>query len=278
MRELNNCKKGVLFTIGLTFLAMVVLSLAILIFHSAQKSEDIVAKLAVLDRVYDLGTSIEQSLSDIFDLRSGISINITNNSVSFEEILPNENIVTFNNSLYQFKRFIERNLSNVNLSIANMEGMPLTINPGDITYKHTGNWSNIEVLPPAGYSGGYSIFIITDKNVTCSSSFNPGGFNLSYEVIGIVNEDDSCDYKSEMINPADNKRVIVDSHPGEVTIITIGVDSNRVLSVNITEGISVTARTTIPINQPPTITADSLILGIYFSDFGIVKENMVRII
>ena len=263
-----------LFTLSFSFLVMVVLSLAILIFHSSQESEDIVSKLVVLDRVYELDNSIGKSLGDIIILKSGISINVMNDSVSFEESLPNEAKDTFNSSLYGFKKFIEDNISGVNLDISNLEEMPLTITPGDITYKHVGNnWSSIMVLPPAGYSGGYSIFISIEDNVTCSSNFNPGSFNLSYEVIGIA---DSCDYTSEMINPANDKRIIVTS-PQEGNIINIEVDNDGALLINLTKDVTITARTTIPTSSPASIMADSLGLNIDFGNLGISKSNKVTI-
>lgn len=274
MKELKDCKKGILFTVGFTFLTLVVLSLAILIFNSSQESEGIVAKLSVLDRVYELDTSIGQSLGEIVRLKSGILIDITDNSVSFEEILPNENRVILNSSLYSFKQFIEVNLSNVNLSITNMEEMPLTIKPADITYRHREDWSDIEVLPMVGYSNGYSIFISTDRNVTCSSSFNAGGFNLSYEVRG---DAQSCAYTSEKISPADDKQISVDS-PEEGNIIIIKVYSNGMLSINLTEDISVTARTSIPVSSAGGIVADSLGLYVDFGNLGVSKEKEVKII
>ena len=277
MNKLNNCKKSMLFTLSFSFLVMVVLSLAILIFHSSQESEDIVSKLVVLDRVYELDNSIGKSLGDIIILKSGISINVMNDSVSFEESLPNEAKDTFNSSLYGFKKFIEDNISGVNLDISNLEEMPLTITPGDITYKHIGNdWSDVGVLPPAGYSGGYSLFIVTDKNITtCNSNFNAGSFNLSYEVIGI-DEDYSCS-DTKMINPADNKRVIVTSLQ-EGNIINIEVNSNGALLINLTKDITITVRTTIPISSPASIMADSLGLNINFGNLGISKTNEVRVI
>lgn len=280
MRILIRDKKGILFTLGLTFLALVVLALAVLIFHNAQEFEGMVAKLAVLDRVYDLDTSIGQSVGVIFKLKSGISINITNESISFEEVLPNDNIATLNNSLRNFKRYIEANLSNVNLTITNTDEMLLRIFPdirvegSYIDYKHKTNWSDIEVLPTSS-PDGYSIFISTDKNVSCSSSFNTGSFNLSYEVRG---DAQSCDYTSEKITPADDKELTINS-PEDGDIILIKVGGNGRLLINLTQDITVTARTTIIRNFPEVgVMADWLSLKLDFGDFGVSKESEVRVI
>lgn len=274
MIRLRINKKGILFTIGLTFLTLVVLMLAVLVFHNAQKSEEMIAKLVVLDRVYDLGNSIRQGLRDIFRLKSGISINITDSGVSFEEILPNTNRATFNNSLNQFKGFIESNISNINLTIMGIGEMPLRIMPNNIVYKHKGNWSDIEVLPTSINFDGYSIFIDSDKNVSCSWDVESGGFNLSLEVKG---DAIGCSYTSQMIDPNDDGEISIVS-PEDGNIMLIEVDNGRLL-INRTKDIEVRARTTVIINQPQIeIIADSLILGIDFGDFGISKESEVRIV
>ena len=121
MSKLIDCKRGILFSLGLMLLSSVILLLAVLIFHNAQKAEEIIGKLIVLDRVYDLDNSIQKSVSDIFMIKSGISINITNNSVFFEEILPNDNLELLNSSMFGFKNFVENNISNINLTITNVE-------------------------------------------------------------------------------------------------------------------------------------------------------------
>lgn len=270
-------KKGILFTLGLTFLALVVLSLAVLIFHNTQEAEGIIAKLAVLDRVYDLDTSIQRSLGDIFALRSGISINITNTSVSFEEILQNNNQGTFNTTLHNFKGFIESNSFNINLTITNMAEMPLTIMPNNIAYKHKDNWSNIEVLPTSVNFNGYSVFIEIDKNVSCISctwTFVAGSFNLSLEVCDVNN----CAYTSQMIDPSANNEVRVDKLEDSSNLILIKVNNNGRLSINLTQDISVRARTTVLVNQPANVMADSLSLILNFGEFGVYKQSNVKII
>lgn len=271
-------KKGILFSLGLMLLTLVILALAILIFHSAQKSEEIIAKLAVLDRVYDLDRSIGKGLSDIFYLKSGISISRTNNGVSFEEMLPNDKRVALNSSLHHFKQFVEHNLSNVNLSITNIDEMPLMVmfmTNNRIDYKHKEDWSDIEVLPKTGsVPNGYFIFIKTDRNVTCTPNFDGGGFNLSWEVKG---DAQSCPYTSQKIAPANDKMLSINS-PQDGNIMIIKVESDYKLLINLTKDISVRARTTIYVNQPKYIVVDSLGLYIDFMDFGISKESGVMLI
>ncbi len=266
-------KKGILFTIGLMLLTFVVLSLAILIFHNAQEYESIVAKLAVLDRVYDLSTSIQQSARDIFELKCGIKVNITDSGVSFEEILPNDNIEIFNNSLSNFKRFIESNLSNINLTIGNMEEMPLVVMPHNIVYKHKTNWSDIEVLPIGVKPSGYSIFIETDENVSCSPPSSSGTFHLGWEIEG--GEDSTCSSSSQDIQPPDELRI---NKVSGGNLIIIKVDTSEGLLINLTKDTSARVRTTIITSQPDAVMADSLNLTLDFNELGVYKESDVRII
>lgn len=275
MDKLKIGKRGFLFTLGLTFLTLIVLALAILIFHNAQKYEEIISKIAVLDRVYDLDNSIEQSLRDIFYLKSGISINIIDSGISFEEELPNDNILTFNNSLFQFKRFIESNLSNINLTITNIAELPLTITPNNIVYKHRDGGGNIEVVPAQVNFDGYSLFITSDKNVSCSWDVNSGSFDLSLEVKG---DDIDCDYRTEEIDPSLENEIRVNSvEDGNILIIKIS--NNGILLINRTQDISITARTSILTGQSQVgVMADQIVLGIDFADFGVYKGSGVRII
>ncbi|MBU0629262.1 MAG: hypothetical protein KKC75_08810 [Nanoarchaeota archaeon] len=274
MRKLNSkCKRGMLFTLGMTLLSFVVLSLAILVFHNAQKSEILVSKLAVLDRVYELDTSIQQSLRDIFYLKSGISVNITEDSIIFQESLPNPNKESFNASMTSFKRFIESNLSNVNISIGSIVSqLPLTIQPNSIIYKHVDfGDKQIEVIPEQINFEGYSIQMIINKNVTsCSWDTESGSFTLSIIVTGPNGAECSG---SQPIDPSEENEVNINNED-----IEINIESN-VLSISIDDD-STTAdvQTTILTgNSEGYIEYDWPVVSISFADFGISKQSKTRI-
>ena len=275
MSKLIDCKRGILFSLGLMLLSSVILLLAVLIFHNAQKAEEIIGKLIVLDRVYDLDNSIQKSVSDIFMIKSGISINITNNSVFFEEILPNDNLELLNSSMFGFKNFVENNISNINLTITNVEELPLIVIPQRITYAHKDNWSNVEVVPESMNFNGYSLIIDTDKNVSCVWDVNSGSLNFSLEVRGdVIN----CDFTSEMIDPSVENEIRIDSIE-EGNIMIIKTFDNGKLSINLTRDISIAARTGLLISQPQIdVLASSIVLGLDFKGFGIYEEKKVKII
>jgi len=222
----SKSKKGVLFSLGLTFLSLLILSLAVLIFHSTQGSESIASKIAIIDRVYELDVSIGQSLKDIFQIKSGIVINITNTSVYFQEALPNTNADSFNASMKSFKSFIELNMSYVNITLnETLDDLPLKVMPYDITYRHAGfGGKNIEIVPNTINFNGYSVFMRLNKNVSsCNWNIQEGSFNFSVEIIGP--NGDSCS-NSVYIEPSGVNSVIVNGN------VNVYVDDN-ILQISI---------------------------------------------
>ncbi|MEA2036063.1 MAG: hypothetical protein U9O94_01035 [Nanoarchaeota archaeon] len=267
-------KKGFLFALGLTFLGFIVLTLSVFIFHNSQEYEEIMSQLAVLDRVYDLDVSIQEALGYTIGLESGIMVNITEEGVSFEEDLPNNNRQGFNSSIKGFKGFIESNLSNIGLTITNIDELPLKIMPNDINYKHRDDWSSIEVIPDSINFDGYSLQITTDKNVSCIWDVNSGSFNLSLEVIG---DSSSCSKQTETIDPSVDNEVRVESI-GEGDIIVIRVTNDGILLVNLTQDVSIRAKTTVLMDgSGAAIGADEIILSFDFVDFGVYKATGVRV-
>ena len=275
MRVLKIRKRGALFTLGFTFLALVILSLSLLIFHSAQKSEETITNLVVLDRVYELDTSLQQSLKDIFNLKSGILINISNNSVSFQEGLPNTNSNSFSSSMNSFKGFIESNFSNINLTIDNViTELPLNLAPFNITYKHL-NFGDkeIQVIPEQINFNGYSVTMVINTNVT-SCNWNiesSGSFTFS---VSVKNQEGLGCSNSFSIDPSG-----IDELTTNNGAINIKV-KNNVLSISIEDGSGINA------NVKTTILADTSSLKIEypqktikinFNELGVYKESKARI-
>ncbi|MAG08758.1 hypothetical protein CMO89_04740 [Candidatus Woesearchaeota archaeon] len=276
MIRLKHNKKGFLFALGLTFLALVVMALAILIFHNAQKSEGIISELAVLDRIYDLDTSIQQSLQEIFNLKSDIIINITNNSISFLEELPNSNAETFNNSIMDFQEMTNSNLSDVNITInGTINELPLTIMPYDITYRHV-NFGDrrIEVIPEQINFDRYSVFVLIDnQNLTsCDWGTTLGTFNLTIEATGQYAT--NC-FDSQLIDLSEENNITINDGA-----VNIEIDNNiMAIVVNNASGITADVKTTIIkddididyIEIPSVNTKRS------FGELGVYKESILKI-
>ena len=74
-------KRGVLLTLGITFLSLVVLALATIILRSAETSEERLVELAGIDRLYNLGSSTERSLGLALYPYTGINLTLANQTI-----------------------------------------------------------------------------------------------------------------------------------------------------------------------------------------------------
>ncbi|MEK6903059.1 MAG: hypothetical protein AABW64_00235 [Nanoarchaeota archaeon] len=83
MTQMND-KKGVLLTLGITFLSLVVLALATIILRSAETSEERLVELAGIDRLYNLGSSTERSLALALYPYTGINMTLANQTIIIE--------------------------------------------------------------------------------------------------------------------------------------------------------------------------------------------------
>lgn len=180
-------KKAMFFTLGLTFMAGTVLVLAILIYHNTASTEERFADLGKLERLHDLDSSIQKCLKDIFNNKSGISLSVNNDIVSFEEDLPNGNATSFSNYLNDFKDFVEKNNTNIELNITEItDKLPLVILPQNITYQHENfGGDTIKIIPSQINFKGYEVYVTLNRNVTsCNWDTDPGTFNLTVTAVG----------------------------------------------------------------------------------------------
>ncbi|MFH2028666.1 MAG: hypothetical protein ABIJ08_05980 [Nanoarchaeota archaeon] len=273
MVKMKMNKKGIYFTIAFSFLMMVVLALAILIFNDQLKSEEIVTKLSLVDRVYDLDSSLQQSMADIFHIKSNISINMSNTSIMFTEKIPNSGRSNFNNSMISFKKFVESNISNINITIDDVIArLPLIIMPYNITFESDGQ-TGINVIPRELNFMGYSISILLSENVTsCNNNIQAGTFNLSVYVYG--QNENKCEY-SLLIDATAENEISVNGNE-----LIIDVTNNR-LSISLNNETSMTAYTKTSLLLDTSniyIRYPSPSISIHFDDMGVYKVSGVRII
>jgi len=98
-------KKGILLTLGMLFLSGLVFSLAVLLFHNTQGTENRFAEISLYDRLFDLDSSIQKGFKEIFERNSGMSLSLLNDTVSIAEILPHSS--NFEAEMVAYSDFLE---------------------------------------------------------------------------------------------------------------------------------------------------------------------------
>ncbi len=165
-KKIKKEKKGVFFTISTLLL---VLSL-IAIVSIASKTTKIEQDLA-LDRAYELATSVEKSIIELFYAFSDVSISIIKNpdgtaDVKFAEKISRKKEEwnkVFSEVMNNFKTFVESEDENVKINIAdvNNKELPLTIKPHNINYSRYWGIGHIvlKVNPEEINFGSYEVTI-----------------------------------------------------------------------------------------------------------------------
>src|SRR3989338_5129801 len=74
--------KGVLLTLGITFVSLIVLSFATLILRNAENSDVRLTELSSVDRIYTLSSSLERSLFRSYFPLTGINLTLNNDTIT----------------------------------------------------------------------------------------------------------------------------------------------------------------------------------------------------
>jgi len=268
-------KRGAFLTLGVFIVGVVLLAQASFIFENARQSEDIVVALASIDRIYEIDTSLQQSVQKIFFERSGISISMTNGSVAFLENMPNTAASGFNASMKSLESFVEETLPDVNISsqLATSQ-LPLSVSSLDINYTHSAYGGNdILVKPQQQNFIGYRVVIVLNQNVTgCQTDMeSPGSLNFSYFITGP--NGNACE-SSSTIQWGEESEIGVNGEDLKIEI------EDGTLSIVFDEPtLSGTVNTTILASVPPTasISLPPAYTTIFQNATGARKESSVAL-
>ena len=271
--KLNRSKKGVFLALGLTFLALVLLSLGILVLNYSTSDEDTVVTLNIVDRVYELKSSIERGFFQIFNAKSGIIVNITNQTIEFKENLPNANNGSFSAQMTSFEDFVERNFPNVAIEIVEIKKeVPLIITPSNVTYRHK-DFGGKEIRIEGKGMLSYKITVIISENVTgCTiEDFDPGNTNLTIFAFGTFGT--NC-MASQLVDPSRDTEIEIDGVGGE----NISIDLNNNIMKIKAKG-SATVHSVLGFNTTQQLHIEyPEALNIDYPDFGVNLKTAIRII
>jgi hypothetical protein len=185
--------KGILFTACLTILALVVLTASFLFYQQSIKEQENTIRLAVFDRMVDEFVSTENGYKDILRF-SNVSITIENNTVSFSEPIPYPHPEIFNNSMENWKAFVEANSDfDLILDITGMEVLPFNIN-GARYYHHQDFGDNKIIIENGSSIIAYSIGLSTNISGTIDAQWNT--FESGLNAFNITVETDTDSYSN----------------------------------------------------------------------------------
>jgi len=259
-------KKGVLFTIGLLFLSLIILTFSIVIYNFEKSKQEVTTTMIILERTYNENQAIQTGLKEIFQNKSGIILEKNATYIKFKESLPNSKSDIFKNFMIEYKHYIENNTATKLKLNEIVEKLPLKIQPQNITYFHEHFGGNkISIVPDKINFDGYFLKIETNKNITsCIINLEPGNLSFEVRVVGISG--DPCQNVTK-INPYGNNFVKVNEK------IKINVDNGKLSIVNeYKEPISVETKLYLTSKE---VCYPSKIINTSYPIFGISKVNTV---
>lgn len=186
-------KKAVLLTLGMLLLSSLVMSLAVIIFHNTQGTENRFAELSLYDRFYDLDSSIQRGFREIFTRNSGMTLTLVNDTVTITETLPHSS--NFADEMNAYEDYLEETYNTdpiitVDDSILTMtkNELPVYIMPHNILIEHSPFPSgNLEITPQNLNVENYNISL-TIESITFVSfddvDMNPGSLSIKISVVG----------------------------------------------------------------------------------------------
>lgn len=268
-------KKGIFFTLGLFSFVLIVFTLSILIFTYGETSKERLGELGILDKVYNLDSSVQNGVRKIFYGSSGISITNDESIITIEENLPYISYITFNSNLDSFKLFVEGKENHINLNISEVENtLPLEIFPYNITYEHNNYGGNIINIKYDNINFDKIEFIINiDESVlSCEWSYNGGSSDLRVKVVG--NDLSECDITNSIDFNSNNNSITIN---GGNVFIEI---NNKI--INVQNNINpINIKTAIHLNriegEETIIKIPGEIININFERFNLSRKGGIEL-
>ena len=263
-------KKGILFTLTVVLIASLVLTIATLNFKNIQKSKDRLAEIGSLDRVSSITNSISNGFNKLFYVYSKINVTLSNQTITFEEYLPNNNASIFKSNLDLYKNYIEREDSNLILNINTLKSeMPLVILPYNITYKHNSYGGNkILIIPEEVNFNKYYLEIQNISIASCTWNTYAGNFTFQLYTNNVL-----CD-NTRSIDLTKNNSININS--GGILIYI-----NDTLTVQ-NNGAAIKLKTSITLdnieNERITVKSYNNIINLNYISLNLSRSSGFRII
>ncbi len=154
--------KGVMFTISFFLMATLIIGMGMLIFKVGQSTEVRELELSIENRIYDLSTSIGKTMGDMLLTRSGVNVQVQDNSVRFTENVINNKLADYVADANEFKTFVEEREKTVKLNINEIGKTRVKIQPYGALYHNDG-------LTPSEYRFIDNVTDVSNVTVTVTT-------------------------------------------------------------------------------------------------------------
>ena len=270
-------KKAVLFTLSMLLLVTLVFSLSLIFSDLNKYNADRFSELSILDRLYDIDSSLQNSIKKVFNAYSGIITDINKLNVTIQESLPNANKNQFNEKINSFKNYTESQFNNIKLDIDQLNNNAELIING-ISYNHNNNFGGniINIVPKQiNFDTYYFRFYSSAKNGIINWPTAPSG-NLRVIIVA-----DAPEWHNEKIQNIDPSKTTT------ATISGIGIDNIELIFSNLGK-VKIENKAAADVSLKTAIAFNSLndkihvylpnIINIAFSQFNISKLGHVKIV
>lgn len=281
-------KKGVLLTLGAFIILMVILSLAILIFHNTQRSEERIIESSSSDRVFDLFSSVKESIIEIFSFYAGFNVTIEKNADGTRNITFVEDISKnktdwggeFDERIDAFKNYVESQEPHIKIFTEELKKreVPLIILPHNIQYSRDWGTGHVMIIiTPEEYNFNSYDVLVNTHNVEISkisSTFQEDSFN--FRVKAIDNHGNSF-VTEETVDPTKQNEVRVDLGGGGLVKVTlkdtleIWTNSDDVITVTLT------IDNLEKIDEEVTVEFPANAIYINFEELNISKNSTIKL-
>ncbi|MBS3144977.1 hypothetical protein J4208_05330 [Candidatus Woesearchaeota archaeon] len=136
--------KGVLLTLGITFICLIVLSFATLILRNAENSDVRLTELSSIDRVYTLTSSLERGISRSYFPLTGINLTLNNNTITIVKDTKRQGSPSY----YDPPESNDDQIFNMKTTDVFLNGLAKSLTYGSVTVDnfYGYNWPNILIL------------------------------------------------------------------------------------------------------------------------------------
>ena len=215
----------------------------------------------------------QSGFKKIFDSGSEIIISVNEDSVSFQEDLPNPNADKFSVSLAQYKDFIESKNLSISVEVNELKAtLPIKISPHSIVYYHKNfGDSIIKVSAPSPSFDGYSIIATSNSTtVQCTESGSAQNVYLSVSAFGSGGA--QCNNANKNI-----KMVNVTTSSGDPIIALEVINDDLTITASQSINIKTTLDALDDIGRIRVLFPDGIIY-LNYTEFNIAQNTTVYIV